>query len=138
MHATVHVIDTARLDEDDEVFPIYTSLHHIQYLMKQLTQNSVVWKKRYKHHCTTCRKKKGVTCLFSAPWVPPQRNLVLSRGKDIDISVFAKCKNVLHLVFHQFTQIDNLQDIILCKVLGGCNVTEGKYYKAVKNDVSHL
>ena len=64
-------------------------------------------------HTTSGKKKKGVSCGFSAAWPPSERTLIVLGGKDIDKNVLAKIKKVLDLVLLQITQIDNLQDINL-------------------------
>ena len=85
---------------------------------------------------TTCRKKKGVTCRFSAPWPPSERTLIVLGGKKID-NHLQTGKKVLDRVLLQTIQIGNSQDITLSKVLESCNVTEDQFYEAELNIGPH-
>ena len=92
LHAVIHVTDAPEIDEnhDDKV---------ISFIDKYITcslpdknryskLNYLVGKVHTHHHTITFRKKKGVTCRFSAPW-PCENALVVCR---IDISGEYKLK----------------------------------------------
>ena len=68
-------------------------------------------KKVTHHHTFFCRKEKGVTCRFSAPWPLSERSLIVPRGKYIYKNLLIGSKKLLGHVLHQITQIDNLQDV---------------------------
>ena len=89
-HIQIHVKDAPKIDEndsenDDEV---------VEFIDKYITcslpdkddfpdLHGLVNTVQTHHHTTTCRKKKGVTCRFNAPW-PPSEKTCITRGKIID------------------------------------------------------
>ena len=110
IHFIIHVIDAPRIDENDETKDDEVASFTNKYI------SCSILNKKY-HTTTSCRKKKGVTCWFSAPWLPSERTLIVRGGKDTDKKVLTKSKKVLGHVLFQITQIDNLQSITLINVL---------------------
>ena len=74
MHAQIHVVYDPKIDKSNDS-------KVIEFIDKCITCalpdeekypeiNKLVRKVQTHHHTTTCRKKKGVTCRFNAPWTP--------------------------------------------------------------------
>ena len=39
------------------------------------------------HHTATCRKKKGVVCIFNAPWAPSNKTRIVRSEEKIDETI---------------------------------------------------
>lgn len=76
-HVAVHVKDAPRIDENEDSEVEKFIDKYITCSLPDEVQhpdiNNLVKTRQTHYHTTTCRKKKGVTCRFNAPWPPSER-----------------------------------------------------------------
>ena len=102
MQAPIHVVDAPKIDKnnDSEV---------IEFIDKYITcalpdeetypeMNNLVRKVQTHHHTTTCRKKKGVTCRFNAPWTPSMEPRIVCCEENIDEMKVKSSKKLIEKV----------------------------------------
>ena len=94
--------------------------------------NSLVKKVQTHHHTTTCRKKKGVTCRFNAPWPPSEETLIVRGEEDVDKTKLSESKKTIDKVLSQIPKIDDLSDITEKELLEKGGVSETEYYNALE------
>ena len=140
IHAPIHIVGAPILDEDND----HNDNNVIDFIDKHIScslpdkdlypeLSSLVKEVQTHHHTKSCRKKKGVTCRFNAPWPPSDKTLIIRGGNELDKNLVTKSKKTLDKVLMQLTQINELDAITLHEVLDMCNVSEKQYYEAVKN-----
>ena len=138
IHAPIHVVDAPKIDENDNEKDGEVVKFIDKYITCSLPDNvehpelnSLVKKVQTHHHTTTCRKKKGVTCRFNAPWPPTEKTLIV-RGDDIDESKLIESKKILDKILSKIVQIDDLSNVTVKDLLEICEVSEAVYYDALK------
>ena len=52
--------------------------------------NGLVKSVQTHHHTSTCRKKKGVTCRFNAPWPPSEKTHIVRGGDANEVKLKAR------------------------------------------------
>ena len=60
--------------------------------------NELVRKVQTQHHTTTCRKKKGITCRFNAPWKTSMETGTVRCEKKNDETKVKPSKKVIEKV----------------------------------------
>ena len=131
MQAPIHVVDAAKIDEnnDSEV---------IEFIDKYITcalpdeekypeMNKLVRKVQTHHHTTTCRKKKG----FNAPWTPSMETRIVRCEGNIDEMKVKSSKKLTEKVLSYIVKLDDLLHVIQSGSLGKCGVTEEQYNSAL-------
>ena len=102
MHAPIHVVDAPKIDENN-------GSEVIEFIDKYITcalpddetypeMNKLVRKVQTHHHTTTCRKKKGVTCRFNAPWTPSMEPRIVCCEENIDEMKVKSSKKLIEKV----------------------------------------
>ena len=135
-HAPIHVVGAPKIDEntDNEVTEFIDK--YITCSLPDATAypelNALVNKVQTHHHTTTCRKKKGVTCRFNAPWPPSEKTLIVRGNENIDKTKFSKCKKLVDKVLSNVIQINDLSNVTEAEVLELSDVSADEYYNALK------
>ena len=135
MHVPIHVVDAPKIDEneDNEV---------VEFIDKYITCSlpdenkypeisGLVKKLQTHHHTTTCRKKKGVTCRFNAPWPPSNETRIVRSAEYTNETVVKKSKKLINKVLSYIVKIGDLSNITQTEILEKCGVTEEEYHYAL-------
>ena len=96
-HSPIHVIGAPKIDEADDKDVIEFIDQYVTCSIpdeKCPELNGLVKKVQTQNGTTTCKKRKGVTCRFNAPW-PPSEEKLTQRNKDIDKTELAVSKKLL-------------------------------------------
>ena len=72
------------------------------------------------HHTITCRKKKGVTCRFNAPWPPSEKTSII-RG-NLDQDKLEESKKIIDKVLNKIMSVLDLSDVTLEDILVACDM----------------
>ena len=87
------------------------------------------------HKCTTtCRRKKGVSCCFNAPWPACEQTRIV-RGEDVTNEEVKQRKNVVNKVLHEIVDnktTEELHHVKLQDILDPCGVSEQEYENAME------
>ena len=84
MHAPIQIVDAPKIDENNNSKVIEFIDKYITCALPDKEKNKLVRKVQTYHHTTTCRKKKGVTCRFNAPWTPSMETRIVCCEENID------------------------------------------------------
>ena len=84
MHAPIQIVDAPKIDENNNSKVIEFIDKYITCALPDKEKNKLVRKAQTYHHTTTCRKKKGVTCRFNAPWTPSMETGIVCCEENID------------------------------------------------------
>ena len=131
MHAPIHVVDAPKIDESN-------GIEAIEFIDKCITCalpdeekypeiNKLVRKVQTHHHTTTCRKKKGVTCRFNAPWTPSMETRIVRCEENIDEMKVKSSKKLIEKVLSYIVKIDDLSYVTQSEILGKYRVTDERY-----------
>ena len=139
-HASVHVQNAPKILDDDDSNDDDVIEFIDRYITCSLPDEeqypelfSLVKAVQTHHHKSSCRKKKGVTCRFNAPWPPSENTRIIRGDQDLDKRVVQESKKILDKVLLQITQIDNLSDVTVGEILDMCDITEEQYDEALQN-----
>ena len=94
--------------------------------------NTLVKKVQTHHHTTTCRKKKGVTCRFNAPWPPSEKTFIVRAAENINKTKLSKSNKLLDKVLSCIVQIGDLSNVTEKELLEMCRISEDEYYNALE------
>ena len=91
MHAPIHILDAPKNDENEDrevvefidkwvtsALPDETKYCEISNLVKRVQTH---------FYTNTCRKKKGVSCRFNAPWTPSDKNRIVRSEEKINETI---------------------------------------------------
>ena len=136
IHAPIHVVDAPKIDENEDSEVVDFIDKYITCSLPDKVEhpelNSLVNKVQTHHHTTTCRKKKGVTCRFKAPWPPSEKTVIVRGEQDKDETKLSENRKILDKVLCQIVQIDDLSNVTTKDVLEMCEVSETDYYDALE------
>ena len=136
MHVPIHVVDAPKIDENEDSEVVEFIDKYITCSLpdenKHPELTSLVKKVQTHHHTTTCRKKKGITCRFNAPWPPSDETKIVRREEDMDKTKLAASKKLLEKVLSYIVKIDDLSNITQTELLAMCGVTKEEYCNALR------
>ena len=126
-HGLAHVKDAPRVDIDsDDACTAFVDKYISCSLPdkgKQPELNALVSKLQTHHHTSTCRKQKGVTCRFHAPW-PPTEQTLISRAPSKNVKeTVKKSKAIINKVLAAMYEIGNLDTTDLKEILEHAHVS---------------
>ena len=133
MHASIHIVDAPKINENNNSKFIDK---YIKYAIpdeeKYPEMNKLVRKVQTHHHTTTCRKKKkGVTCRFNAPWTRSMETRIICCEENIDEMKVKSSKKLIGKVLSDIVKIDDLSHVMQSEIFGECGVTEEQYNSAL-------
>ena len=79
--------------------------------------SNLVKKVQTHHHTTTCRKKKGVTCRFNAPWTPTDKTRIVRSEEKIGETIVMQSRKLIDKVLSYIVTISDLSDVTLSEIL---------------------
>ena len=138
IHVPIHVVGAPKIDENEDSEVVEFIDKYITCGLPDKNEhpefNSLVSKVQTHHHTTTCRKKKGITYRFNAPWPPSEKTLIVRGVEDVDKTKLGESKKVLDKVLSQIVQIDDddLSNTSEKELLELCEVSETEYYEALE------
>ena len=56
------------------------------------------------NYTTTCRRKKGATCRFNAPWTPTDKTILVRSEEKIDDTIVSQSRKLIENYFHVLLQ----------------------------------
>ena len=127
MHTPIHIVDTQKIDADEDSEVVEFIDNHITCALPDVTKypkmSNIVKKVQTHHHTTTCRKKKGVACRFNAPWTPSNKTRIICSEEKIDETIVNQSKKLIEKVLSYIVTISDLSDVTLSQPLENCRVT---------------
>ena len=91
IHTLIHIVDAPKIDENEDSEVVEFIDKYITCALPDETKypemSNLVKKVQTHHHTTTCRKKKGVTCRFNAPWTPTDKTRIVCSEEKIDETI---------------------------------------------------
>ena len=134
-HYAIYVKDALKLDENN-------NSEIVEFIDKSLIPHKDAEPKlheliisRLTHKCTTtCRKKKGVPCRFSAPWSASEQTRLV-RGEDVTNEEVKQSKKVVDKVLHEIVDnrtTEELHHVKLRDILESCGVSEQEHENAME------
>jgi len=135
VHTSIHVVGAPKIDENEDSDVVEFIDKYITCSMPDENQYPDLQKSvksvQTHHHTITCRKKKGVTCRFNAPWPPSEKTCII-RG-NIDQDELEKSKKIVDKVLSEMTSVLDLSDVTLEDILETCDVSHAEYNDALAN-----
>ena len=134
-HASIHLVGAPKIDEneDSEVEEFIDKYITCSLLDENeyAELNGLVKSVQTHRHTSTCRKKKGVTCRFNAPWPPSEKTRIV-RGGDVNEVKWKESKKILDKVLNEITSALDLSDVTLNDILESCDASETEYSHALE------
>ena len=134
LHCAIHIIDAPKIDVDEDKVVANFTDKYITCALPDKNEypelHQIVKKVQTHHHTTTCRKKRGVTCRFNAPWPPSDRTIIV-RGTDFTKDKQRESKKILDKVLAKLNRPE-IADFTIQDILDECNVTEEEYEDALE------
>ena len=91
MHAAVHIVHAPKIDKNEDSEVVEFTDKYITCALPDATKypamSNFVKKVQTHHHTATCRKKKGVVCIFNAPWAPSNKTRIVRSEEKIDETI---------------------------------------------------
>ena len=135
VHTSIHVVGAPKIDENEDSDVVEFIDKYITCSMPDENQYPDLQKSvksvQTHHHTITCRKKKGVTCRFNAPWPPSEKTCII-RG-NIDQDELEESKRIVDKVLSEMTSVLDLSDVTLEDILETCGVSHTEYNDALAN-----
>ena len=105
MHASIHVVDASKIDQNEGSDVVEFIDKHIICALPNETKypeiSKLINKVQTHHHTTPCRNKNGVACRFNAQWVPSDETRIVCSEVNIDETKVKQSKKVIEKVFSQ-------------------------------------
>ena len=112
MHAPIHVVDAPRIDDNNDSEVIEVIDKYIKCALpdkeKYSEMNKLVRKQQTHHDATTGRKKKGVTCRFTAPWTPSMETRIVRSEENIDEMKVTSSRKLIEKVLSYIVKTQDL------------------------------
>ena len=134
-HAILHVVDAPVIDKDpDEKVIEYIDNHITCQKPDDAELCKEVEAKLTHKHTFTCRKKKGVTCRFNAPWPVSSKTIIARRKETANIDHVKQKKildRVLSTVNDLIKEYGDLSKVTEEELLQKSNVKKDEYYEVL-------
>ena len=134
IHSGIHVKDAPKVDEDsDETVIEYVDTFVTAALpdeKKCKEFHDLVKRVQTHHHTQTCRKKKGVTCRFHAPW-PIASKTTISRANVVK-SDLKQAQYIINSVINIINNTEDLSKVTERELIDMAGYSVQEYYDALE------
>ena len=111
MHVPIHLAGALKIDENEDKEVIEFIDKYITCALPDETKYSemgnLIKKVQTHHHTITCRKKKGVTCRFNAPWALSDKTRIICAEKKIDETMVKQSRKLIDKVLSYIVTISD-------------------------------